>query len=293
MLPVEQRPAWSLRDLASTFYVAPHASPDFVWTFVSRFLFVLAYALLVTYQAYFLLDEVGSDEADVPRLIFLGTLASSVLTVVASLVSGRLSDRWHRRKPFVCAAALVYAAALSTIAATGGVTGYLVGMAIGGLGFGIYVAVDLALVADVLPDEAEVAKDLGVFNIAGALPFSIGPVVATASPRPERRELRGAVRRGRRLCRGECGCRDPRAAGALTHAGYFTSARSNRRTPTVRGTTSQTAVVTTSCCHCSPLRVVLPKSASWVTLGSIHARTSANHDCFISSSISSGGATKE
>ncbi len=34
--------------------------------------------------------------------------------------------------------------------------------------------------ADVLPDEADVAKDLGVFNIAGALPFSIGPVVATA-----------------------------------------------------------------------------------------------------------------
>lgn len=179
-LPAEQRPAWSLRDLASTFYVAPHASPDFVWTFVSRFLFVLAYALLITYQAYFLLDHVGSDEADVPHLIFLGTLASSVVTVVASLVSGRLSDRWRRRKPFVCTAALVYAAALCTIAATGGVTGYLVGMAIAGLGFGIYVAVDLALVADVLPDEADVAKDLGVFNIAGALPFSIGPVVATA-----------------------------------------------------------------------------------------------------------------
>ena len=29
--------------------------------------------------------------------------------------------------------------------------GFLVGMAIGGLGFGMYVAVDLALVADVLP----------------------------------------------------------------------------------------------------------------------------------------------
>ena len=37
------------------------------------------------------------------------------------------------------------------------------------------MAVDLALVADVLPDSASVAKDLGVMNIAGALPFSIGP----------------------------------------------------------------------------------------------------------------------
>ena len=39
----------------------------------------------------------------------------------------------------------------------------------GGLGFGIYMAVDLALVADVLPDSASVAKDLGVMNIAGAI----------------------------------------------------------------------------------------------------------------------------
>jgi hypothetical protein len=39
------------------------------------------------------------------------------------------------------------------------------------------MAVDLALVADVLPDRASVAKDLGVMNIAGALPFSIGPAL--------------------------------------------------------------------------------------------------------------------
>ena len=40
------------------------------------------------------------------------------------------------------------------------------------------MAVDLALVADVLPDRASVAKDLGVMNIAGALLFSIGPALA-------------------------------------------------------------------------------------------------------------------
>ena len=39
------------------------------------------------------------------------------------------------------------------------------------------MAVDLALVADVLPDRASVAKDLGVMNIAGALRFSIGPAL--------------------------------------------------------------------------------------------------------------------
>ena len=40
----------------------------------------------------------------------------------------------------------------------------------------MYVAVDLALVADVLPNKDN-AKDLGVFNIASALPFSIAPTI--------------------------------------------------------------------------------------------------------------------
>ena len=58
--------------------------------------------------------------------------------------------------------------------------GFLVGMAISGLGFGMYMAVDLALVADVLPNKDNAAKDLGVLNIAGALPFTIAPAIAPA-----------------------------------------------------------------------------------------------------------------
>ena len=59
-------------------------------------------------------------------------------------------------------------------------SGFLVGIAISGLGFGVYAAVDLALVVDVLPHKRNAAKDLGVFNIAGALPFSIAPAIAPA-----------------------------------------------------------------------------------------------------------------
>ena len=55
-----EKPAWSLREVARTFYVNPRQSPDFAWAFASRFMFVLAYAFLVTYQAYYLLDKIGS-----------------------------------------------------------------------------------------------------------------------------------------------------------------------------------------------------------------------------------------
>jgi MFS family permease len=174
------KPAWSLREFASTFYVNPRKSPDFAWAFASRFMFVLAYAFLTTYQVYYLLDKIGSAEAEVPHQIFLGTLVQSAVVVAASLLGGRLSDRTGRRKVFVLTASVVYGLAMFVLAVASDFNGFLVGMAIGGLGFGVYVAVDLALAVDVLPDKDSAAKDLGVFNIAGALPFSVAPGIAPA-----------------------------------------------------------------------------------------------------------------
>jgi MFS family permease len=109
----------------------------------------------------------------------LGTLAQSVVLVAASVIAGRFSDRTGRRKIFVVAAAVVYGLALFLIAVASDFDGFLVGMALSGLGFGGYMAVDLALVADVLPGGAH-AKDLGVLNIANALPFSVAPALAPA-----------------------------------------------------------------------------------------------------------------
>jgi len=177
-LDIKRRPTWSLRELASAFYVNPRTNPDFAWAFASRFMFVLAYAFLTTYQAYYLLEKLGSNESEVPRQIFVGTLIMSAVVIAASLLGGGLSDRTGRRKVFVCAASFVFGLAMFTIALTSTFNGFLIGMAIGGLGFGLYVAVDLALVADVLPDQANAAKDLGVMNIAGALPSSIAPAIA-------------------------------------------------------------------------------------------------------------------
>ena len=179
-LAVADRPAWSLREFTSAFYLNPRKHPDFAWAFASRFLLVLAYAFLTTYQVYYLLEKLGSAADDVPRQLFLATLAMSSVVVVASLVGGWLSDRTRRRKVFVGSASVVFGLALFVIALASSFNGFVVGMAIGGLGFGLYTAVDLALVADVLPDPNSAAKDLGVMNIAGALPSSVAPAIAPA-----------------------------------------------------------------------------------------------------------------
>jgi MFS family permease len=48
-----------------------------------------------------------------------------------------------------------------------------------GIGHGAFIALDFAVVSEVLPDaETSSAKNLGVFNMANALPQSIAPALA-------------------------------------------------------------------------------------------------------------------
>ena len=63
----------------------------------------------------------------------------SVVVVAASLIGGAFSDRTGRRKIFVSGAAMAYGLAMFVIALASDFNGFLVGMAIGGLGFGLYM----------------------------------------------------------------------------------------------------------------------------------------------------------
>eukprot|EP00304_Pavlova_gyrans_P011798 CAMPEP_0206039370 /NCGR_PEP_ID=MMETSP1466-20131121/4713_1 /ASSEMBLY_ACC=CAM_ASM_001126 /TAXON_ID=44452 /ORGANISM="Pavlova gyrans, Strain CCMP608" /LENGTH=80 /DNA_ID=CAMNT_0053414005 /DNA_START=29 /DNA_END=268 /DNA_ORIENTATION=- len=63
------------------------------------------------------------------------------------------------------------AASCSLVVVTdGGLAATLVLLAVFGLGFGCYLAVDFAMVLDVLPDASDAAKDMAVWSIALTLP---------------------------------------------------------------------------------------------------------------------------
>ncbi len=76
-------------------------------------------------------------------------------------------------------AAIVYALGLLLVALSSSTTAFLAAIAVTGIGQGIYLAIDLALAAAVLPEGGrEAGKDLGVFNIASALPGTVAPAIA-------------------------------------------------------------------------------------------------------------------
>jgi hypothetical protein len=140
-------------------------------------MFVLAYAFLVTYQAYYLLDHLGSAEADVPQQVFLGTLVQSAGLVrhrcsAADCRTGPATEGLRRHRVRHLRRGPVLIAAASSF------NGFLVGMAIGGLGFGLYMAVDLALVVDVLPDSEQRGEGPRRPEHRRRLPSAIAPAIA-------------------------------------------------------------------------------------------------------------------
>jgi MFS family permease len=149
------------------------------WAWLSRVLFTMGSCFLQAYQPFLLLDKLHFGAHEVPGLIFCSTLVSAAMVVVCSLIAGRLSDRAGVRKPFVMAGAMVQAVGLWSIATADSYTMLLAGVAITGVGHGIYEGVDLALVSEVLPDrDHHAAKDLGILNIANTLPQVIAPLAA-------------------------------------------------------------------------------------------------------------------
>lgn len=174
-----QVPPMDLKGFAASFWINPRQAPDFCWAWVSRFLLFMGLATLMSYQVFYLIDRMGMAQADIPGAMLQSTLVSTATTVVGSLCGGWLSDRLARRKLFVLASALIYGAGLAVIGLADGHQGFFWGIAICGLGQGVYLAVDLALVTDVLPDKASgAAKGIGIISLASNIPQSLAPAMA-------------------------------------------------------------------------------------------------------------------
>ncbi|MCK2245149.1 MULTISPECIES: MFS transporter [unclassified Crossiella] len=158
------------------FWVSPRAHPDFAWAWLTRFLLNLGNAFGTLYLLFFLTDAVRHPDPSTGVLIL--TSIYGVSMVATTVLAGRWSDRVGRRKVFVTAASVVMAAALAVLVLWPVWPAVLLGTVVLGLGFGVYTSVDFALLTEVLPAAEDRAKDLGMINIASALPQVLAPAVA-------------------------------------------------------------------------------------------------------------------
>jgi len=181
-LAPQDREPFVWRRAASAYWISPRDYPDFGWAWLTRFLTSLSIAMGTLYLLYFLRDAVhyqrlfpGQTAADGLLILILIYTGCVVLT---SIVGGIISDRRGRRKMLVTVSGLLMAAAALLLAFFQTWPASLLAAVLFGTGYGAYIAVDQALITQVLPKARDRAKDLGIINIAIVCPGAIGALIA-------------------------------------------------------------------------------------------------------------------
>ncbi|HTX26674.1 MAG TPA: MFS transporter [Streptosporangiaceae bacterium] len=176
------RPAFDWGEFARSFWLSPRLYPDFAWAWLTRFTISLGNAMAILYLLYFLRDRIhytrlfpGHTAEQGLLILVLIYSAGVVLTAVAG---GMISDRTGRRRLPVTVSGLVMAIPAVMLAFWPSWPVAIVSAIILGLGYGVYLSVDQALITQVLPSAAGRAKDLGVLSIAGSAPAVLGPAIA-------------------------------------------------------------------------------------------------------------------
>lgn len=159
-------------------FFTPFRDWDFSWAFGSRFLIMMAWSFLLTYQLFFLTDQLSLAQSDATQVMVKSMAIIASATIGISLIGGFITDWTGRRKPLIFIAAILEASGFLVIALAPSVSQFLIGVALAGIGKGLYFAVDLALLAAILPNEEDRAKDMSVFQIANSLPQSLAPALA-------------------------------------------------------------------------------------------------------------------
>lgn len=160
------------------FWVSPREHPDFAWAWGARFLVSLGVSMATLYLLFYLEDHLGfaSEEAAQKQTIMVALFAFG--TMATSVVGGALSDRSGKRKVFVVISSVIIALSAAVLGFAGSFTVAAAAALIVGFGYGWYLAVDQALITQVLPFAEDRARDLGVINIAIAGPQALAPVIA-------------------------------------------------------------------------------------------------------------------
>lgn len=162
-----------------SFWINPLKYTDFGWAWLTRFLLYLGSQLCLVYLLFFLQDKIGHPEPATGVLVLTAVYAFCV--IFSSVISGRLSDRDGKRKKYVMISSVIVAIAALTLSFASSFNVAIVAAALLGIGFGSYLAVDFALLTQVLPHADSRGKDLGMINIANSLPQVVAPLVAWIS----------------------------------------------------------------------------------------------------------------
>jgi MFS family permease len=146
---------------------------DFLVAFVSRFWTNYGLTLLMTFVLYFFRDVLKVENPSAGTAFF--GILSLVGAVISAIWIGHISDRFVR-KYIVALAGIPMALTAILIGALPDLRWLPVWAVLFGFGYGAFVSTGWALGIDSVPQLRNVARDLGIWGIAGGLPGIFAPV---------------------------------------------------------------------------------------------------------------------
>ncbi|MDR2381473.1 MAG: MFS transporter [Bifidobacteriaceae bacterium] len=172
----EPRETASLIGLAKS--LRPPGDKDFWLVFAGRVCFLLGLLTTFAYQLYILTDYFHTDQATTRQMVALAGILLAAGAGVFAVVMGPLSDRVGRRKPFVIGAGIVGAAGVALLLTSHNVMVFPISISALSMAYGTFISVDQAMMVQVLPNQANAARDLGFLTVANTAPGILAPGVA-------------------------------------------------------------------------------------------------------------------
>jgi MFS family permease len=161
----------SSSSIFSTYTDAMFSNYDFRWVFITRLLYNMGIYSVQEFLQYYVKDIIpirGWSTTTEVSFLFLPLLFGALFS---AYFSGKLSDLWNgRRKIFLYISGIAQVLICLALMFNTNV-GFAAFLALlFGLASGAFAAVDFAMVLDVLPSTANVARDLGVWHVSLVLP---------------------------------------------------------------------------------------------------------------------------
>ncbi len=144
---------------------------SFVWFLGSRFFILLGGALLMNLSVFYLSQTFGLGKQATGDTKIALLAIGAVATTLAILPASRLSDHFGRKR-VIYAACAIGTVSLLIVGFAPTIAIGAVGVALYGMANGSFLAVDWALMTDIIP-KASAGRYMGISNVATA---SVGPV---------------------------------------------------------------------------------------------------------------------
>ncbi len=159
----------------------PRTAPDFAWNWLGRFIFFSGLTLTTSFTVFFVAQRLELRVPDVAGVLAIVSASSIVTATIGSLGGGWLSDRMGRRKPFILAGAMLFAAGCGVSSFAHDLPMLMIGTLLNSLGIATFSAVAQALLLDVLPNrEREAGRYMAIALFAQKIPGVFAPVLGGA-----------------------------------------------------------------------------------------------------------------